>query len=319
MKAAAIRTMLEAGLTGREIARRLGISESEVSLVRRRLGLGVRRGRSRFDWHAIQSFYDGGHTFAECRDRFGLSGGAWSAAVARGDLVPRPRSASRRPGRTRSRVRELLEQGLSLGAIARELDLSVPTISYHARKLGVSPDRRCAKRYDWAEVQRYYDEGHSISECQARFGFARASWAEARRRGAVVGRSARRPIEEYLVGGRGVNRHHLKTRLLAEGLKQPICEECGLGEWRGRPAPLALHHVNGDALDNRLENLQLLCANCHALTENFGVKNWRRRREEQAAARIERALRRGTLVPLSPRVLAAPATSYATACSAQSR
>ena len=295
---AAIRSMLEAGLTGREIARRLGISESKVSLIRRRLGLSVRRKTSRFDWEAIQTFYYEGHTFAECCRRFGLSGGAWAAAVARGDVVPRPRNQPRRPGRTRRRVGELLDEGLSLGAVARQLGLSVPTISYHARKLGVEADQRCAKRYDWAEIQRYYDEGHTVRECEERFGFARASWTAARRRGAVVARSVRRPIEEYLVVGRRTNRHHLKRRLLAEGLKHAVCEECGLVEWRGRPLPLSLHHINGDGLDNRFENLQLLCGNCHGLTENFGVKNWRRRRAEKRAQQLERALSCGSLVPL---------------------
>lgn len=70
-----------------------------------------------------------------------------------------------------------------------------------------------------------------------------------------------------------MSRSHLKLRLLAAGLKEHRCEECGATDWRGRPLSMALHHVNGDGLDNRLENLQLLCPNCHAQTPNFGVKN----------------------------------------------
>lgn len=58
-------------------------------------------------------------------------------------------------------------------------------------------------------------------------------------------------------------------RLVAAGLKEERCEECGLEEWRGRVVPLALHHVNGDRDDNRIESLQLLCPNCHALTDTF--------------------------------------------------
>jgi hypothetical protein len=37
--------------------------------------------------------------------------------------------------------------------------------------------------------------------------------------------------------------------------------------------PFALHHVNGDRSDNRLENLEVLCPNCHALTANFSGRN----------------------------------------------
>ena len=234
-----VRELLEAGLSGRQIARRLGLSESKVSLIRRQLGLGLRRKTTRFDWRAIQYFYDDDHTFAECRDRFGLSSGAWDAAVKRGDLIPRKGNGLRRPGPTRDRVAQLLKAGLSHKAVARELGLSAPTISYHARRLGLAPDERFSRRYDWEQIQRYYDEGHTVTECQERFGFARDSWNAARKRGEIVSRPVRRPITVYLVVGRRTNRYHLKCRLLEEGRKTAVCEECGIDEWRGRPVPLA--------------------------------------------------------------------------------
>lgn len=51
------------------------------------------------------------------------------------------------------------------------------------------------------------------------------------------------------------------------------CECCGLKEWNNQPIPLEIHHIDGDHLNNNLENLQVLCCNCHALTENFRGKN----------------------------------------------
>jgi len=51
------------------------------------------------------------------------------------------------------------------------------------------------------------------------------------------------------------------------------CENCGNETWLGQPIPLEVHHLDGDRLNNTLENLQLLCPNCHALTSNFKGKN----------------------------------------------
>ncbi len=48
-----------------------------------------------------------------------------------------------------------------------------------------------------------------------------------------------------------------------------LCEKCGLDSWQGEPIPLEIHHINGINTDNRLENLQLLCPNCHALTNYY--------------------------------------------------
>ena len=78
------------------------------------------------------------------------------------------------------------------------------------------------------------------------------------------------PMEDLLVIGRQTNRSHLKGRLLREGLKENRCEICGITEWLGKPLSMELHHVNGDGKDNRLENLQVLCGNCHAQTDNWG-------------------------------------------------
>lgn len=82
-----------------------------------------------------------------------------------------------------------------------------------------------------------------------------------------------RPLGEVLVEGRFSNSVHLKTRLLAEGLKQPRCEICGRTEWNRFAIPLELDHLNGRRNDNRLPNLRLLCPNCHAQTDTYRGKN----------------------------------------------
>lgn len=78
------------------------------------------------------------------------------------------------------------------------------------------------------------------------------------------------PLKEILVPNSDFQSYKLKNRLIEEGLKPSYCESCGWSEKaeNGR-LPLELHHINGNARDHRLENLLILCPNCHSLKSNY--------------------------------------------------
>jgi len=79
------------------------------------------------------------------------------------------------------------------------------------------------------------------------------------------------PVKEYLGTGKLIRSHALKLKLIEEGVKEKKCERCGLEKWLSKDIPLELHHINQNRFDNRLENLEILCSNCHAL-ENSKIK-----------------------------------------------
>lgn len=165
--------------------------------------------------------------------------------------------------------------------IAAELGLTKSTVAYHARRIGLPAQEGPARRYDWREIQSAHDSGLSPRDCARRFGFTTSSWQQAVQRGDLTARPAEMPLERLLQKGVRRGRRHLKARLLKSGTKENRCEVCGLTDWLGKPLSMQLHHRNGDGLDNRLENLQLLCANCHAQTDTWGGKGQRQLRPQR--------------------------------------
>lgn len=82
-----------------------------------------------------------------------------------------------------------------------------------------------------------------------------------------------RPLEEILQYGSNSSNTYIKKRLWSEGIFDKKCYRCNRTTWEGEEIPLTLEHISGDNKDNRIENLTILCYNCHALTPTFAGRN----------------------------------------------
>ncbi len=95
-----------------------------------------------------------------------------------------------------------------------------------------------------------------------------ATWKKGQKTG------PRRPISEYLGKGKyNCTSSQLKDRLLNEGYFKRECQNCKLTTWRNEPIPLDLHHKNKNHDDNSIDNLQVICPNCHRLRHREKPRN----------------------------------------------
>lgn len=90
-------------------------------------------------------------------------------------------------------------------------------------------------------------------------------------KGKVLGH--KRPLEDYLTNKHTIQSHKLRLRLISEGYFEHKCYRCFNSEWNNLPIPLELEHKDGNHSNNNLNNLTILCPNCHAQTSTYRGRN----------------------------------------------
>ena len=135
------------------------------------------------------------------------------------------------------------------------------------RKMGLNPKganpetlKRVIKEYDLDITKLNENRSALYSKC-----------------GKVTSEKIVKPLSEILQKGVDCSSYKLLHRLYKEGLKEPKCERCNITTWEGEQISFHLHHKDGDRLNNELNNLQVLCPNCHSLTDNFAGRAAKKR------------------------------------------
>ena len=179
---------------------------------------------------------------------------------------------------TRNAVHACLEQGMTYKDIAIQLNISKATISYHATKLG---HRKFTKQrtFDWSAIQMDIDAGYSIRDiCKRNKLFSKTFYSAANKNLITLRSSyAKLSLEELLqlVENKRANsyrRRLIRRAMIKTGIEK-LCAICGNSQWFGKKLPLDLDHIDGNPKNNTIDNLRLLCPNCHSITPTWRGRN----------------------------------------------
>lgn len=93
------------------------------------------------------------------------------------------------------------------------------------------------------------------------------------KKGQYKGGKEYKPALYYIENNLPIHSYRLKEKLVRDGLKKDCCALCGISEWQGKKLPLELHHKDRNHYNNSLENLEILCPNCHSIQEGNSGAN----------------------------------------------
>lgn len=187
----------------------------------------------------------------------------------------------------KEKLEKLIYDGVSYASIGRQYNVTGAAVKKAAKKLGIQIKQRrsinekehfnrmgprtfvcinCGREFtdqNWKKERKYCSK-----HCQNEYQYNEyiAAW--------------KRGEEDGLSGGIGISEHIRKYLFLKNDCK---CEKCGWSEknqYSGN-IPLQIHHIDGNYKNNKEENLQLLCPNCHSLTDTFGTLNKNGRKDRK--------------------------------------
>lgn len=187
----------------------------------------------------------------------------------------------------KSTLKKMINRGLTQAQIAAEVGKPKSSVIYWLKKHGLKT-KGMSRSWTDEELVFAIKKSQSLAQAIKKLGLAAnaGSYRTVRRRikvldidtshlvGKSVSGAARISDGDIFVRDSGYSdTSRLYKRLVRLG-REERCEKCGLGpEWQREPMRLQVDHANGIRNDHRLENLRILCPNCHSQTKTWGSRN----------------------------------------------
>ncbi len=186
----------------------------------------------------------------------------------------------------KTNIEKLIKEGVSYERIGRQYGVTGASVKKAAKKLGIELEQKraispsehfnkgkrtihkclnCGKEFEHSNNSK---NKFCSNKCQGEYrtNLVVKKWLEGNFNGLVGKYNLSTAIRNYLL-----NKHNYK------------CEKCGWGEinTHTNTIPLEIHHIDGDYKNNKEEKLQVLCPNCHSLTETYKSHNKQGRKDRK--------------------------------------
>lgn len=179
-----------------------------------------------------------------------------------------------------TRLQYYITLGMSTHKIAKEENCSATNVKYWLKKYGLTTRKIKPNQYSDQDIITFASQVKTLSQLLIKLNLN----PRGRNFDSIKAKLQKLQVDTSHWTGQGWSKnqqlkdwsqynspHHIRKLLIKE--REAKCEKCKISHWFDIPITIEMHHIDGDRLNNNRNNLQLLCPNCHSITDTFKSRN----------------------------------------------